>query len=202
MPLVSIKNVLPDVQMGVWNIDESEDVFLEQYPELIYLKPKVDGYASVIRRLEVLAEHVLIRIMLGGGVRLGHEESGRPYLSNGYNIGISHTRGCAVVVISRTRRVAADVEYMSDRVERVIGRILRDDEEAGTLLLKLLHWCTKETLYKLYPEDTLASSEVQLLSIDGDDGNGVITARNVKRDELTDVRYLTFDGYVLTYAAL
>lgn len=98
--------------------------------------------------------------------------------------------------------VSVDVEYISERVGRVAQRLLRTDENAVSLVEKLLHWCTKETLYKLYSEDSLSLSEMQLLSIDGNEHNGIITARNIRRNATVNVHYRLFDGFALTYVAL
>ena len=41
----------------------------------------------------------------------------------------------------------------------------------------LMHWCAKETMYKLFPEDNLTFNKMQLLSVDGNDSTGIITAK-------------------------
>lgn len=202
MPLIYIKEVMPEVSLGLWKIEESVDAFLSLYPELTAFRDEIEAYGSVQRRLEVLAVRALLSRMTAHGVKLYHDKSGRPLLSDGTNIGISHTHGCAAVVISMRKKVAVDVEYFSKRVERIAGRLLRNDEKADTLEDKLLHWCTKETMYKLYPEDNLSLNEMQLLSINRGECNGIITARNIKRGETLCVHYRSSDGIVLTYAAL
>lgn len=40
-----------------------------------------------------------------------------------------------------------------------------------------MHWCAKETMYKLFPEDNLTFNKMQLLSVDGNDSTGIITAK-------------------------
>ena len=136
-------------------------------------------------------------------VKILHEQSGKPYLE-GFpdEISISHTKGCAVVVISRERVVAVDVECLDGRVTNVAGKMLRADENADTLTELLLHWCAKETLYKLYSEEHLALKDMRVLSIGGDDARGIIKTENVQRGETSDVYYRIFDGKVLTYAVL
>lgn len=202
MSLVFVENVLPDVKLGLWKIEESAETFLDEYHGLYYLKSDIGRYSSMSRRLEVLAVHALLMRMGIDGSALCHEPSGKPYLPGGMNIGISHTKGGAAVIVSPRMKVSVDVEYASERVGRVTERLLRNDEKADTLLQKLLHWCTKETLYKLYSEDELALHEMQLLSIEGNDSNGIITARNVKRDETLAVSYRVVGGLVITYATL
>lgn len=202
MPLISVDNVLPGVKLGLWRIEESRRTFISEYPELDYLEPEIASYGSEARRIEILAVHALLcRLGIDGSV-LCHEASGKPYLPDGTNISISHTKGCAAVILSPHAKVAVDVEYINERAGRVTERVLRSDEKAETLLLKLLHWCAKETLYKLYSEDRLSLAEICLLAVKGNDTEGIITVKNYRRGETLDVSYRVSEGFVVTYAAL
>lgn len=202
MPLKSVENIAPDVYLGMWNITESVDDFLLRCGNAAVLEIIIAGYTSEQRRREVLAVRMLLDEMIGTNVDLLHDESGCPYLSNSMNIGISHTKGFASVIVSPGRKVAVDVEYMSDRVRKVAARMLRTDESADTLLGLLLHWCVKETLYKLYSDEHLALKDMQVLSVEGDNTRGIVKAKNVKRSETLDVFYRVFDNKVHTYAIL
>lgn len=140
--------------------------------------------------------------ILGTDVALSHDANGAPHLDNGMNIGISHTNGYATVIISPQYRVSVDIERISNRVSRITDKFLRPDETANTVIQQLLHWCTKETLYKLYPEDDLTFSEMKVLEIAGNEMDGIIKAGNIKRDEKVDVSYRISNDFVLTFASL
>lgn len=200
MPLLSVEKVAPGVRLGLWKTGESlEDIF-EQYPFLIAEKDTVlKSYRSDNRRLEVLTVRLLLCEMVGNDVILSHDEDGRPFLSDGKHVSISHTNGMVAVMVSPVRRVAVDVEFISGRVGRILTRFMRNDEVAGTLILQLLHWCAKETLYKLYPEDKLPFNDMRILSVTGDDSCGMVVAENIPRNEIVNVSYRVFDGFVLTY---
>jgi len=166
MAVVSIEEVSPSVTLCVCQGDESADQLLEEFPFLIEYKACVYSKNLSSRRCyEVLAELLLIHKLFGEGVSLSHDSRGCPRLSNGFNIGISHTNGCVAVIVSSCQKVSVDVEYMSDRVNRIADRFLRRDETALTLTDRLIHWCAKETLYKLYPDDNLGFMDIRLLSI-------------------------------------
>jgi len=202
MPLVSIENVAPDVRIGLWQISENVDGLLGLCRDTSAMECLIGRYASDSRRREVIAVRLLLDALVGGNVTLHHEKTGKPYLSNGMNVSVSHTKGCASVIVSPCRLVAVDVEYVSERVGAVADRMLRHDENADTLLMKLLHWCAKETLYKLYSDDHLALQDIRVVSVDGDDHGGVMKTRNVQRCEALDVSYRVFGKFVLTYAVL
>lgn len=202
MPLISVDEVAPGVRLGLWKIVETVDEFFTLAPGLRFLEGDLRGYGSVQRRLEVLAVNSLLRELQGRYVRLRHDADGKPCLEGGMEVSVSHTRGCAAVMVSRHGRVAVDVEYVSDRVGRVAQRLLRSDESAADLRELMLHWCSKETLYKLFPEDHLALEDMRLLSIEGKHDEGTVKMEHVQRGLTLDVRYRVFGGFVLTYAVL
>ena len=110
-------------------------------------------------------------------------------------ISISHTRGYAALILSDDSEVGIDIEYRSDRVERIASRFIRPDEKAETTDEKLLLWSAKEAVYKLFSEDNLMFFDMRTLSID----EGVVRMENIKRNIVVDVHYAFTADYVLTY---
>lgn len=202
MPLISVEDIAVGVKLGLWKIEETVDDFFTYDPGLLFLKQALCAYGSVQRRLEVLAVYSLLHEIQGRHELLRHNADGKPGLDSGLNVSVSHTKGCAAVIVSMQGRVAVDVEYLSDRVGRVARKMLRKDEFATDLHGLMLHWCAKETLYKLYSEDHLALENMRLLSMDGTYNVGTVKMENVQRGETLDVFYRFFDGFVLTYAVL
>lgn len=203
MPLLSVENIAPDVRLGLWKMNETIEDLFNQYPFLLSEKDEIlKSHKSNTRRLEIFTEHILFREMFGREVKLLHNEFGKPLLSDGNNVSISHTKGLVAVITSSDNAVSVDVEYVSERVSRIVSYFLREDETAETRLSQLLHWCTKETLYKLYSEDNLTFSDIRLLDIQGNDFQGTIIAENIRRDETVSVAYRKFENFVLTYAVL
>lgn len=199
MPLIFKEKVEEDVMLGMWRIDEDINEFshIALLPDS--LKLEIAEFTSMQRKREVLAVRCLLNNIFGHYVGLNHNKDGKPYLENGYNISISHSKDVATVIVSSKRKVAIDVEYISQRVERVVSRLLREDENPQNLIEEILYWCTKETLYKFYSEEHLSLADMRVLSVEGDSINGIIIAENVQRCETLNVAYCIFDGYVLTY---
>ena len=101
------------------------------------------------RQRERMAVKRLLEAMTGDvSLTIGHEPSGKPYLTNGQAISISHTKGYATLLLADSGRVGIDIEMCSDRVERIASRFLRHDEQAVTTSEKLLIWLAKEALFK------------------------------------------------------
>lgn len=203
MPLFLNEEIFPDVRLGIWAISESSDDFWALSPYVESSRSEFNAlYKSEQRKCEVLAVRLLIKEIIGDNVQLLHQDNGKPYLSSGMNISISHTRGFAVIIVSRSKQVSVDIEYFSNRIERIRSKFMRDDENASSQVKLLMHWCAKETMYKLFPEDNLTFNKMQLLSVDGNDSTGIITAKNIFRNRNVSVYYRTFCNCLLTYAVL
>lgn len=203
MPLFLNEEIFPDVRLGIWAISESSDDFWALSPYVESSRSEFNAlYKSEQRKCEVLAVRLLIKEIIGDNVQLLHQDNGKPYLSSGMNIGISHTRGFAVIIVSHSKQVSVDIEYFSNRIERIRSKFMRDDENASSQVKLLMHWCAKETMYKLFPEDNLTFNKMQLLSVDGNDSTGIITAKNIFRNRDVSVYYRTFCNCLLTYAVL
>lgn len=203
MPLFLNEEIFPDVRLGIWAISESSDDFWALSPYVESSRSEFNAlYKSEQRKCEVLAVRLLIKEIIGDNVQLLHQDNGKPYLSSGMNISISHTRGFAVIIVSHSKQVSVDIEYFSNRIERIRSKFMRDDENASSQVKLLMHWCAKETMYKLFPEDNLAFNKMQLLSVDGNDSTGIITAKNIFRNRNVSVYYRTFCNCLLTYAVL
>ncbi len=199
MAIFSIEHVYDDIIIGMWKIEQKEQDFYLSYPFLNEIKEKLSKqYQSNKRLLEVLSVEALIYEILGPNVHLHHDEKDRPFLSNNMNISISHTKGYATVIISQKFKVAIDIEYISNRVEKVAHKFIAKDERANSTLEKLLHWCTKEVLYKLYPKDNLTYSLAKIKSINKKEN--LIIAQNLKQNIDIFVRYKILKDIVLCFA--
>lgn len=240
MALINVREVYPNVFLGLWQTTETVDGFfgtygfLEPYRQHVETSFKNDG-----RKKEFLAIHALLHEMLAicgkpHGARrskglqdqskasqdqsktsqdqsktsqglpvadvpmIGHAASGQPLL-RGYHVGVTHTNGYAALMLSKSCDVACDIEHFSDRVERIKSKFLRKDEMADDLDSLLVHWCGKETVYKLFPEDNLQFSQMRVGPF-STMSDWACEVENMKRGEKVRVDFELTMQFVLTYA--
>lgn len=211
MSLIEVRQLTSSSRLGLWRIEQA---VIPSGTELsrtsgvsVHLSP---------RQRERQAVEQLLRAMTGDpSASVGHEASGKPFVQLAGqlqevpsvhpqeepalpHISISHTKGYAALILSDAEEVGIDIEYLSDRVERIAPRFIRYDEHAETTLQKLLLWSAKETVYKLFSEDALGFFDMRLLTF----ADGLMRVENTKRKIIVDVCYETTDDYVLTYAVL
>lgn len=226
MALINVREVYPNVFLGLWQTTETVDGFfgtygfLEPYRQHVETSFKNDG-----RKKEFLAIHALLHEMLAicgkpHGARrsnglqdqstasqglpvadvpmIGHAASGQPLL-RGYHVGVTHTKGYAALMLSKSCDVACDIEHFNDRVERIKSTFLRRDEKADDLDSLLVHWCGKETVYKLFPEDNLQFSQMRVGPF-STMSDWACEVENMKRGEKVRVDFELTMQFVLTYA--
>lgn len=233
MALINVREVYPNVFLGLWQTTETVDGFfgtygfLEPYRQHVETSFKNDG-----RKKEFLAIHALLHEMLAicgkpHGARrskglqdqskglqdqskasqglpvadvpmIGHAASGQPLL-RGYHVGVTHTKGYAALMLSKSCDVACDIEHFRDRVERIKSKFLRKDEKADDLDSLLVHWCGKETVYKLFPEDNLQFSQMRVGPF-STMSDWACEVENMKRGEKVRVDFELTMQFVLTYA--
>ena len=200
MPLLIIESLSTDVRLGLWAIEESEDDILRDYPSLTTIVDK--GMRSQARRLERLAVAALVSEMTGIACpQIRHRENGAPVIE-GFHISISHTKGYAAVILSESREVAVDIEYWSDRVERIAAKFIRDDELWKSIEHLLLTWCAKETMYKFYSDNHLALHDIKIEQIEeANSNNGSIRCCNMQNGDKKTIFYRIDKNTVLTYLA-
>lgn len=196
MAVLSIIPLAADVQLGIWKIEEPVTALLERFP---HLEKTVESYHSIERKRQKLAVYALLYAMTGKqDVWISHDTNGKPLLEN-YQISISDTHGFAAIILSKSRIVAVDIEYMSDRVSRIVSRFLRSDESASKVEGQLIHWSAKETAFKFYSSQHLQYSEMRLHPFTAT-AHGRVEVDNLKAGTVLPVNYVVTSDYVLTYA--
>ena len=209
MAVVNIREVYPGVSLGLWQMDESPEQLFDLYPHLLPYRSSLDDkYKNDGRKLEFLAIRALMYEMLRvNGASKGllshagdftHNGQGKP-LFRGYHVSISHTKGYAALILSKKSEVAVDIEYMSDRVERIASKFRRKDERADSLDAKLVHWCAKETVFKLFSEENLLFEDMRVKPFDTM-ADWACDVENLKSGKTARVDFELAMDFVLTYS--
>lgn len=150
--------------IAIWKIDESA--------EHLYAMLKTSCYDEQLlalrheaRRAEWLAVRVLLKELFGEDKVIAYHSSGKPYLTDhSMSISVSHTKGYAALAYHERCSVGIDVEAISPRVRRIVHRFTHRDEAAymkvddshERMMMQLINWSAKETLYKLVADPLAA----------------------------------------------
>lgn len=194
MPLLCIRQVASDVVLGLWRMDEDSNDY-SSILEHLGVKCK-----SNKRKQEIVCVHLLLQTLIHNNKSyITHNKQGKPILDNPYNLSISHTKGYCAIILSKTKEVAVDLEYTSDRIMKIRSKFLFHGETAVEATQALLYWCAKETMYKYYSEKDLQYDEIFIHPFILQK-NAIITAELLKEKVCLPIHYERTDDYILTYA--
>lgn len=195
---------------GVWKTDESTE-------DLLSLLSGKEDYSSLLsvmrtenRKKEWLAVRVLAKELLGEEVRIDYHPNGAPYLPDqNLQISISHTNGYVAVLFSTGRSAGIDIEYMSDRIVRVRDRFLSEEEnnhidKTYTKEHLLIHWCAKETLFKMMQQEDVDFANHLHISPFPFQKEGRLTASETRTPQaaLYEINYRVYNDFVVTFGLL
>lgn len=211
MPILFHRMLKPKGELGIWEITETEDFFLEQ------LKLNADerlqfNMLKGRKRTEWLAARQLVHHMSGREVRGSFikDEFGKPHLEHSpFNVSISHS-GNKAAAIAAPDVVGIDIQNLVPKIERLAHRFLNKEEldslreETRILQLHVL-WGAKEALYKAYGRRQLDfCANIRIRPFEFDLTVGTCKGMVEKEDyaEEFNIFYEQMDDYVLVYCRL
>jgi len=159
--LISKKYVEEDVILAIWEITEDYDTLISELNLIEEDLKRVESFKNYQRKTEWLSVRTLLKETLGKECRIVYGPERKPYLAdNSYNISISHSKNLTAVLLSKTKRVGLDLEFMDEKIKRIADKFLRQEELEEIVPEKeiyhlYLHWCAKEALYKINDKEDI-----------------------------------------------
>ncbi|MBI5219923.1 MAG: 4'-phosphopantetheinyl transferase superfamily protein [Bacteroidia bacterium] len=161
MPLVLKKDIHNNSVLGIWKMTEDihELFFISRISE--EEKKIVNGFTLEKRKKEWLCTRVLANELSGTAILINYDDQEKPHISGkNRHISISHSKDMVAVIIGKNSDVGIDIEFISDRVEKIKHKFLSKTELCSLskeyrLEHMLVHWCAKEALLKIYGKKNL-----------------------------------------------
>lgn len=164
MPKIDTYSVChPGVELCFWRIEES----VEELAALIdggdgLLAEARSKFKAVERQREWLAARALLQHSGHDVSALAYMPGGAPCLKGtGRHISISHTRGLAVVAISK-RPVGVDIEAEGRDASKAIRMVVGSSDAVICNDEALRMWTAKEAAFKLSPDSCVTIKDVRL----------------------------------------
>lgn len=156
--------------LAIWEITESLDKLVEttrlNKEETIRFKK----FKHKKRKVEWLATRQLLQSLPAyNNCEILYNKEGKPSLSNGYQISISHTKGFVALLLHPSLPVGIDIQVIKPNIGKATQLFMNKNEmtqfkQTTTKedLDKLhIYWCAKEALYK-YKSNTAYLIDVDL----------------------------------------
>lgn len=137
-------------RLAIWRIEEAEADLRAMLKAPLSYDDALSGLHLPKRRMEFLAARVLLAHLLGQEAEIHYYANGRPYLTEGGYLSITHSAHFVGVIYSPHFPVAIDLEMRSPKLTRLSPRFMGEAERSQTHPhAPLLHWTAKETAFKL-----------------------------------------------------
>jgi 4'-phosphopantetheinyl transferase len=157
MGIILNKSAGSDGFICVWQLDGSEQPYLETAAFLAGEKERIMAMRSPLKRSQSVAVRLLINKMSQHATnRLEYDEYNRPLLpASVWNISISHSHDKIAVIVDETARPGVDIELIDPKIERIAHKFMSAGElrnlSAKYRIEELfVHWAAKEALYKMH----------------------------------------------------
>lgn len=207
MPLIFKEQFDDDCELGIWEIKESYDELLAE----VYLFPgekeRLDGFRSDARKVEFLSVRVLLKKLINTCGPIQYNEKNKPFLEHSpYNLSISHSQNITAIMISRTKKIGIDLEFMSHKITRLQHKFINQNEYITTNKNNkshhlYIHWCAKEALYKICDKQDINFKESLTIEPFEPQEFGIINGwvNNIYWHDKFELNYFMINNYVIVY---
>lgn len=192
-------------QLLVWSIDES---IAELYGNLVLTEQsqqRIQSMKSVLHQRAFLSVRQLLLQLGYTDADLYYDASGKPHLTDGKYISISHSHQLAVVIVSN-KAVGVDVELLRDKVAKIGPKFCQTeldflDEDLSAEIARLtVIWGAKEAVFKVVNQEGISFKDHIFVAPFGI--NSAITSATLDFDSQQrhfDVHYQLLANYALVY---
>jgi phosphopantetheinyl transferase len=208
MPLFYQQNINATTRLAIWKIEESEAFFASTVP----LQREI---THPHKRLQHLAGRFLLRYLFPA---FPYQEilianTRKPFLQNeAYHFSISHCGDYAAAIVSTNQRVGIDIEVPKEKVMRIVGKFLSEEERkifniqqlTTKYQLPTLLWSAKEAIFKWWGNGEVDFSEMIRLQKFDFEGEGKFEATSLPTHSVTIpliISYKIFDGLCLAFTS-
>ena len=205
MPLY--KTIKPNnhTTIYVWKIEESLSNLAENMPLTVKSEERMVAMKSDLHKRGFLSVRHLLKTADYSDFDLFYNDNGKPHLTNGKHISITHSFTYSAIAISDFD-IGIDIEKNREKIKIIQHRFVnfekgfihKDDDYIEQLTVI---WGAKEALYKIYPFGGLTfKNDIDINSFQIADKKTTGYIKVEGWDKNYDIRFEQLDGFTLVYA--
>lgn len=207
MPLYKTIEVNKNTRVYVWKISEDFDTLFKNIPLQDHHLARLDKMLSKTHQCGFLSIRHLLQCAGYSDFDLYYNEDGKPFLSDGKHISITHSFEFSAIIIS-TKNVGIDIEKHRDKIIKIAHKFIGTEE---SFLLPTPHyiehltviWGAKEALYKMCDSRSLSfknDMHIHDFTQQNNIGFADVACPALSFSSTFTFHYETFHGYTLVYA--
>ncbi len=212
MPVITIFELTPGTEAGLWRIEEKP----EELISMLHLSEEelqwIQGFQSGKRYRHWLGSRVLLRKLLRTDrfIAMNLQDKGQPRLINfPHRVSISHSGNMAAVMISLRYPVGIDVELIQEKILKIYPKFLTHSEiqylgRQPDPVTATLAWSAKEVMFKAWGRGGVDFRKHLKVYLREPEESGTFRAKmnHPGLKEMFTIHYRLIEGYVLACAAL
>jgi hypothetical protein len=208
MALLKKEYIADDVLFGLWEIQEDYNTLIS----MVHLNDAEHGCLESFmwhdRKLEWLSVRALLKELNGPGSWIHYNGNRKPHLHDkSKNISIAHSGNYTSMLLSETKKLGIDLEFMSHRISRIAHKFMNDNEyitqdEKDQKLHLYIHWCAKEALYKICDKQDISFKQNLTIEPFEPASNGILIGHVDNQhhdDDKFVIHYSVNENYVLAW---
>lgn len=162
MPLFKFQLINSDTHLLVWKITETLQELLQQVTLKDVCTTRLNGMKSEQHQKGFLSVRMLLQAAGYTDFDMYYGEDGKPHLTDGKNISVSHSHNFSSIIISK-RNVGIDLEMQRQKIISIAEKFAINemeylnpaDEPAYTRALTVI-WGVKEALFKMISREGMS----------------------------------------------
>tara|TARA_B110000967_G_scaffold202695_1_gene242009 strand:- start:400 stop:1029 length:630 start_codon:yes stop_codon:yes gene_type:complete len=207
MPLYKSIQTTNQTKILIWKIEKSFDELSKDIELTNLCQIRVNSMKSELHKRGFMSIRHLLAEEGYEDKDLFYDEFGKPHLTDGKFISITHSFNFAAIIVSDNHPVGIDIEKQRDKIVRIAHKFTPFEEyktlaNHDALVRKLtIVWGAKESLYKIYEQKGLSFlQDINVQDFSFDDGRTVASIRFIDDNSTYNISFLEFEGFTCVYA--
>ncbi|WP_340199675.1 4'-phosphopantetheinyl transferase family protein [Ascidiimonas sp. W6] len=205
MPLHKTIRVNNKITVYIWNIEENLHELNKNLTITKNCEDRIANMKSEIHQRGFLSVRQLLKVAGYEPYELFYDKKGKPHLSDGKHISITHSFIFSAIIISETDEVGIDIELIRDKIQRIGHKFVNYEynylnEKALTQKLSII-WCIKESLYKAFATKGVSFKDhIKVLPFDVSEDEAIAWVLYEGKYAKYKANYFSINGYMCSYA--
>lgn len=207
MPLVKTLHSEEHTTILVWKITEDYQTLLEQVSLKETSQTRLFAMKSQLHQRAFLSVRMLLKIKGYSDFDLYYDEFGKPHLTDGNHISISHSHEFSTIIISN-QKVGIDIELQREKILKIAHKFIHTEVD---FLSKSIHedkvkkltviWGVKEAIFKIRNEVGISFKDhIQVNEFQLNDQSGRATLHFQNHSQVFLFHFLEIEQFILVHA--
>lgn len=206
MPLYKKISLNHSVSIFIWKIEEDFNTLFRDIVLKDISLSRLEKMKSVSHQKGFLSIRHLLKVAGYSDFDLFYDEGGKPHLTDGNHISITHSNNFAAIIIGN-ENVGIDIELQREKITRIADKFIDFefdylDKNAFDYIKKLtVIWGAKEAKYKMCNSRSLSfKDDMKVFSFDLDNGCGKASVHQDEFEKEFSFFFEEFENFTLVYA--